>query len=108
MSFAGLCFGASWHAARKITRPGLEQLPGNIGETALSESGGHPGGQFGSDSETVASLRLRAIADLNQALASVKAWHDVVNFTEGDLQLKESLPVLMRLKHLLQQQQQDY
>ena len=56
----------------------------------------------------MASLRLRAIADLNQALASVKAWHDVVNFTEGDLQLKESLPVLMRLKHLLQQHQQDY
>ena len=71
LSFAGLCFGASWHAARKITRPGLEQLPGNIGETALSVSGGHPGGQFGSDSETVASLRQQALTSLQLA------WRDI-------------------------------
>ena len=62
------CVLARWE---KITRPGLEQLPPNTGETAHSENGGHPGGQFGSDSETVASLRQQALTSLQLA------WRDI-------------------------------
>ena len=52
---------------QKITRPGLEPTQQNTGETALSENGGHPGGQFGRDSETVASLRQTALTQLAAA-----------------------------------------
>lgn len=55
-----------------MTRPWLEPVPGNTGETALSEIGGHPGGQFGSDSETVASLRQQALTDLQCAWKSIR------------------------------------
>jgi len=55
-----------------ITRPGLEESASDIGETADSENGGHSGGQFDSESETVASLKARALADLNQAIASLQ------------------------------------
>ena len=56
---------------QKITRPGLEPVPGNTGETALSEIGGHPGGQFGNDSDSVASLRQQALTSLQLA------WRDI-------------------------------
>ena len=42
--------------AATATRPGLEQLPSNTRERALSENGGHPGGQFGNDSDLVAII----------------------------------------------------
>ena len=53
LSFADLCFSASWHAVRKITRPGLEHLPGNAGQTALCEMPGPTGGPIGPDLQTV-------------------------------------------------------
>lgn len=52
---------------RRITRPGLEPLPGNAGETALSENGGAPGGAIGSDSDSVAGLRGQLLDELQAA-----------------------------------------
>ena len=69
--FRGLAVHLAILRIKKITRPGLEQLPPNTGETAHSENGGHPGGQFGSDSETVASLRQQALTSLQLA------WRDI-------------------------------
>ena len=42
------------------------------GNTALSESGGQPGGQFEQSSASVASLHLHAITELNQGLHTLK------------------------------------
>ena len=76
------------------------------GFKALSENGGQPGGQFGNDSDSVAGLRLTAIGDLNQALASLQAWQSVAVITE---EASELLKALTRLAYRLQQQQQqDY
>ena len=61
----------------QITRPGLEQLPPNTGETAHSENGGHPGGQFGNDSESVASLKTQALDELQRAWKSLRRLEDL-------------------------------
>jgi hypothetical protein len=61
----------------KITRPGLEQNESDAGETADSENGGHSGGQFESESETAASLKTQAVADLTQAVVSFQAWQNL-------------------------------
>ena len=54
-----------------IPPTGVELSQFEQGFKALSESGGHPGGQFGSDSETVASLRQQALTSLQLA------WRDI-------------------------------
>ena len=51
---------------------GLETTPGNAGEMALSENGGHPGGHFGNDSDSVASLMQQALDDLQRAWKSLR------------------------------------
>ena len=55
-----------------ITRPGLEPVRENTGETALSENGGTPGGTLATDSEPVASLRQQALDDLQRAWKSIR------------------------------------
>ena len=54
--FAGSCGSVSDSSHHKITRPGLEPIRENTVETALSEIGGHLGGQFGNDSDLVAII----------------------------------------------------
>ena len=49
---------------------GLEPNGSNTGETALSENGGHPGGHFGEDSDSVASIRGQLLDELQRALAT--------------------------------------
>ena len=69
----------------------------NTDETAHSENGGHSGGQFESESKTVASLKLRALTDLIQAIESVDAWIDVAQLTAESIALQESLQAIRQL-----------
>jgi len=66
-----------------MSRAGVERSAFAQGNKALSESGGHPGGHFGEDSDSVASLRLRAILDLRKAFGSLKAWRWVCQDADG-------------------------
>lgn len=74
-------FGDAWFRQRcftsKITRPGLEDCAGNTGETAHSENGGHPGGHFESDSDSVASLKRQALDDLQRAWKALRQLEDL-------------------------------
>lgn len=79
---------------KPLTRPGLEESASDIGETAHSENGGHPSGQFESELATVASLKLRAIADLNQALSSLILWQEVERGHKG-VSIVEDLRALL-------------
>jgi len=73
-------------------------VPENVGQTPVSQNGGHSGGQFESDSNSVATLKLRAIADLNQAVTSLKAWQGIAVRPEGVVLLENLQAVLVRLE----------
>lgn len=68
--------------------PSLNQLPrrdsnGNdsdnekTGFSEQPETGGHPGGQFGNDSDSVARLRAQALDDLQRARKSLRRLEDL-------------------------------
>jgi len=56
--------------ADRLSRTGVEQSAFSQGNIALSESGGHPGGHFGEDSDSVASIRGQLFDELQRALAT--------------------------------------
>ncbi len=56
----------------QVPEAGVETSAFGQGFKALCETGGHPGGQFGSDSETVASLRQQALTSLQLALRDIR------------------------------------
>ena len=56
---------------------GLETITENAGETAHSQNGGHPGGQFGNDRNSVASLRQHALEDLQRAWKSIRRMEEL-------------------------------
>ena len=55
------------HHFRNLNPAGTRNNPETVVNSALSENGGHSGGQFGSDSESVASLRQQALMLLQLA-----------------------------------------
>jgi hypothetical protein len=57
--------------SNQVPEAGVTQTEFQQGNRALSETGGHPGGQFGSDPETVASLRQQALTSLQLT------WRDI-------------------------------
>lgn len=67
---------------------------------ALSENGGHSGGQFGNSSKTMASLRLQAIVDLDQAITSMKDWHQVSTHSALLSAVKDLTKLLSQLEEM--------
>ena len=69
---------------RAVSYPvGTRNSSKNTGQTALSEKPGAQAGAIGFDSDLQGQLKLRAIVDLNQALASLKAWRGDCETQDG-------------------------
>ena len=56
---------------RARSEAGVETSAFEQGNTAHSENGGHPGGQFGSNSDSVAGLKQQALTSLQLALRDI-------------------------------------
>ena len=74
--FLGISAPCRFLLNQRITRPGLEHLPGNAGQTALCEMPGPTGGPIGPDLQTVIdawphlneATRAKILRDVQRAL----------------------------------------
>ena len=87
-----------FRSRKLITRPGLEESASDTGKTPDSEIGGHSGGQFGFQSETVAGLKVQAPADPTRALASFQKWQETSGRREADAITAELMVPLNRVR----------